>query len=92
MRDPFNGARVALVEHRGEPGRFGVAMKGGRYVVKLPEGYDGTTRVFWSMGWIGVFHDNKPPLLADTTTGETSPMTDQAAAAFLHDYTPPSLH
>lgn len=86
------GTRVALVQRKDKPHLFGVAMAGGRYVVDLPEGYDGFTKVFWSCGWIGVFRDGLPPLLADTTTGKHSPMNEEAAACFLHDYVAPTMH
>jgi hypothetical protein len=84
------GARVALVQMRGDPSRFGVAMLGGLYVCALPEGYDGRTAVFWESGWIGVFHPELPPLLADTTTGRVEPMNEQAAIAFRSNYTVPA--
>ena len=85
----MNGARVALMQMRYDKRRFGVVMKGGRYVVGLPLGYDGETSVHWVEGWIIVRHPVLPPLLADTTTGKTSPMNEHALAAAQRAYTPP---
>lgn len=67
-------ARVALVRMAQDKRFFGVAMRGGRYVVQLPLGYDGRTNVRWINGYIVVVHPDPqlPPLLADTTTGKTA--------------------
>lgn len=70
----FTGqARVALVQDVRDKRFFGVAMKGGKYVVRLPFGYDGKTSVRWINGFIIVAHPLLPPLLADTTTGKVEP-------------------
>jgi hypothetical protein len=61
------GARVALVQRVDNPHRFGVAMKGARHVVALPEGYDGKTAVRWINGFILAKHPHYPPLLVDAT-------------------------
>lgn len=72
-REVFTDAvRVVLVERKDKPGLFGVAMRGKR-VVPLPVGYDGRTSVRWINGFVFVAHPTLPPLLADTTTGKTSP-------------------
>lgn len=86
------GARVALVQAVTRKGRFGVAMQGGRYVVPLPDGYDGETRVHWVDGWIIVQREGLPPLLADTTTGTTSPMNEHAMAAAARAYVAPAAN
>jgi hypothetical protein len=65
---------VALVRMAHDKRFFGVAMRGGRYVVQLPLGYDGLTSVRWINGYIVVVHPQLPPLLADTTTGKTAPL------------------
>lgn len=83
--DAFNhpafpeGARVALVRQLQDPRYFGVAMKGGRFVCKLPLGYDGQTSVRWINGFIVVAHPKLPPLLADTTVrgGKTEPLSKE---------------
>lgn len=67
------GAIVTIVRMVGDKRRFGVAMRGGKYVVPLPRGYDGLTRVRWINGHIFVWHPQLPGLLADTTTGKTRP-------------------
>lgn len=93
---PVKGTRVALVklreDKRAEKGLsgFGVAMRGGKYVVPLPEGYDGMTSVFWVEGWIVVRHPDHPPLLADTTKGTTSSMNEFAMAAAMRAFERPS--
>lgn len=99
---PFEtGIRVALVDlvpgEKGQPGagKFGVAMAGGRFVVPLPPEFDGRTEVFWVDGWIVVRHPDLPmdrALLADTTTGTTSPMNEHAMAAAMRAYSAPTLH
>lgn len=82
----FNaGARVALVHMVAVPGIFGVAMRGGRYVCQLPEGYDGMTSIRWLNGWIIVAHPNLPPLLADTNTGKTTALDQAQLDAFIRD-------
>lgn len=65
------GARVTIVQMISDRRFFGVAMRGGRYVVQLPLGYDGLTSVRWINGFIVVKHPDPklPALLADTTTG-----------------------
>ena len=85
-----SGARVALVQMLRDKTRFGVAMAGGRYVVALPEGYDGRTAVHWVQGWIIVTHPDLPPLLADTSTGRTGPMNEHAMQAAMAAYIPPA--
>lgn len=80
------GARVAVVENKGQPGLLGVAMKGGHYVVPLPEGYDDQTKVGWVNGWIFVVHPDFPPMLADTTTGKLNPMCEEAYGTLMANY------
>lgn len=75
------GVRVALVQRKDLPGRFGVAMDGGRFVVPLPPEYDGMTAVNYLDGWIIVSHPTHRPLLADTTTGKYSHMNAELAAS-----------
>lgn len=87
-----SGARVALVQSVTRKDRFGVAMQGGRYVVPLPDGYDGQTRVHWVDGWIVVQRDGLPALLADTTTGTISPMNEHAMAAAARAYVAPKTN
>jgi hypothetical protein len=91
IREFDAGVRVMLVKRADGPNLFGVAMAHGRYVVPLPRGYDGLTELRWVSGWIIVSHPTMPPLLADTTTGKTAPMNDQALAAALHDYQAPKI-
>lgn len=67
-------SRVALVRMISDKRFFGVAMRGGRHVVQLPLGYDGLTNLRWVNGFIFVVHPTMPPLLANTTTGKTSPL------------------
>lgn len=89
---PFDGGvRVMLVKRADGPNAFGVAMKGGRFVVPLPKGYDGYTQIRWVEGWIVVTHPDQPALLADTTTGTLSPLNDHALAAAMRDYRAPKL-
>ena len=88
--DIYNGARVALVQMARDTSRFGVSMKGGRYIVALPLGYDGRTAVHWVQGWIIVSHPELPALLADCTTGKTSPMNESALAAAQMAYVAPT--
>lgn len=87
-----HGERVAVVERVDRPGLLGVAMRGGRFVVNLPEGYDELTQVGWVDGWIFVMHPKFPPMLADTTTGKLSPMNPEAAQVALARYELPRLH
>lgn len=86
-----HGERVTVVERKDKPGALGVAMNGGRFVVPLPVGYDDRTRVLWVDGWIGVLHPDRPPMLADTTTGKLEPMNEQARGSFERAYTAPNL-
>jgi hypothetical protein len=82
----FNAeAKLALVQMRKDEKRFGVAMRGGKYVVQLPLGYDGMTSIRWFNGWIIVAHPNMPPLLADTTTGKAMPLDQDQLQAFIRD-------
>ncbi len=68
--------RVTLVERQGFPGKLGVAVRGGKFVCPLPDGYDGHTRVNVDQaGWVLVTHPKLPPLLCDPTTGATNPIT-----------------
>lgn len=83
------GVRVALVERQDRPGMLGVAMAGGHYVVPLPEGFDGRTSVFYVDGWIVVRHPDQDPILADTSTGKTSPMNEYAMTAAMRAYEAP---
>lgn len=80
-------ARVALVRDVTDKRYFGVAMRGGRFVVRLPLGYDGRTNVRWLNGWIFVTHPDPllPPLLADTTTGLTSVIAPQQLETIIAD-------
>lgn len=84
------GIRVMLVKRPGL-NLFGVAMKGGRFVVPLPDGYDGETSVHWVEGWIIVRREGLPPLLADTTTGTTSLMNEHAMRAAERAYEAPRV-
>lgn len=80
-------ARVALVRDVADKRYFGVAMRGGRFVVRLPLGYDSRTLVRWVNGWIFVTHPDPDlaPLLADTTTGTTSPLDPQQLEGIIAD-------
>lgn len=74
MHPIFPGAvRVTLVERRDQPGRLGVAVRGGRYVCPLPNGYDGLTQVhILDNGQIIAWHPNLETLVCDPTRGTTS--------------------
>jgi len=64
------GARVALVERVDAPGLLGAAVRGGRFVCQLPEGYDGQTSILFHAGYIIVAHPILPPLKCDPNTGK----------------------
>lgn len=82
----FNAAsRVALVRDVKDKRFFGIAMRGGKYTVRLPLGYDGTCNVRWVNGWIFVTHAYLPPLLADTTTGKTSALDPAQLESIIAD-------
>lgn len=57
--------RVALVERIDSPGALGVAMRGARFVMPLPDGYDAETSVMWHEGYVLVAHPNLPALQVD---------------------------
>jgi hypothetical protein len=62
--------RVTLVERVDAPGLLGVAVRGGRFVCALPQGYDGYTHVeMMENGQVAVLHPTRAPLLADPATG-----------------------
>lgn len=64
-----SGTRVALVESIDKPGMLAVAVRGGRYVCPLPEGYDMNTSITMHEGYVLVAHPYLPPLQCDTNTG-----------------------
>lgn len=67
----FNpGSTVALVETKAPPHTLGVALKGGRFVCQLPDGYDGQTNIRMHAGKIIVAHPMLPPLSCDPNTGK----------------------
>lgn len=63
------GTNAVLVERRDTPGALAVAVRHGRYVCPLPEGYDGLTSVVTESGWVLVTHPTLPPLIADPHHG-----------------------
>jgi len=64
-----HGCTCALVERKDRPGLLGVAVRGGRFVCPLPEGYDGRTSVTQYLGYVLVAHPDLPPLKCDPTVG-----------------------
>lgn len=64
------GARCALVERTDRPGLLGAAVRGGRFVCALPEGYDGLTSITLYKGYLIVAHPTLPPLKCDPNTGK----------------------
>lgn len=72
-----DGMNVALVERKDVPGLLGVAVRGGRFVVPLPLGYDGQTSVVRvPNGTIIVAHPALPALICDPTTGKYTMIHD----------------
>ena len=63
------GVKAALVERVERPGLLGVAVRGGRFVCPLPEGYDGRCSLVVHEGYVLVAHPELPPLRCDPTTG-----------------------
>lgn len=66
--------KAVIVERKDRPGLLGVAVRDGRFVVPLPEGYDGRTSVVYESGWVLVTHPTLPPLIADPSAGIARPM------------------
>lgn len=63
------GMKAALVERKDKPGLLGVAVRGGRFVCPLPEGYDGRCAITVHQGYVLVGHPTLPPLRCDPTKG-----------------------
>lgn len=62
--------KAMLVERTDRPGLLGVAVRGGRFVVPLPEGYNGECSICVWKGYVLVAHPMLPPLKCDPTTGK----------------------
>lgn len=62
--------RAMLVERVDAPGLLGVAVRGARFVVALPEGYNGQTSICVHNGYVLIAHPMLPPLQVDPTTGK----------------------
>lgn len=64
------GMRAMLVERKDAPGLLGVAVAGARFVVALPQGYNGKTTICIAPnGTVIVAHPELPPLLVDASRG-----------------------
>lgn len=63
------GMKAMLVERKDAPGLLGVAVAGARFVVPLPNGYNGKTSICVYQGYVLVAHPELPPLRVDPTRG-----------------------